>query len=248
MNNNMKKKGAALWAVLALAGVIAAAVVAYGWLRDRTEAPDILLALGQEADADNSLETDESSEAPSDDLPETNGRQEAPSDDSTESDSSPESYPNNPEDNPHQPENEEPQPQAPDFTMHDMYGNEVRLSDFFGKPIVLNFWTTWCPACIVEMPYFEWLYEELGSEIHILKVNLPNETRGETRERVEQFIADNEHGFPVYFDTGEGAMVYGVRGIPVTFFIDAGGYAVAQAQGPVNEDTLRRGLELAGVE
>ena len=241
----MNKKLTTLWAILALAGLIAAAVVAYNWLRDRTEAPDILMALEQQDNAG--------------DLPAAGNTQETPYDDSAESGDS-DTYPDDSadnstdtsgapagDDNSRQHEYDEAPPQAPDFTMHDMYGNEVRLSDFFGKPIVLNFWTTWCPACIVEMPYFEWLHEEMGSEIHILKVNLPSETRGETRERVEQFIADNEYGFPVYFDTGEGAMAYGVRSIPVTFFIDADGYAVAQAQGPVNEDTLRRGLEMAGV-
>jgi len=237
----MNKKLTALWSILVLAGLIAAAVVAYGWLSDRVEAPDIIMpmAQGSSSGSPESPDSDvaETGDTHTDDLAETY------SDNPTEDDE-----PQQPDDdNYHQPEYEEPIPQAPDFAMYDMYGNEVRLSDFFGKPIVLNFWTTWCPACVTEMPHFEWLHDELGDEIHILKVNLPDDNRGETRERVEQFITDNSYTFPIYFDTGEGAMVYGVRGIPVTFFIDADGYAAAMAQGPVDEDSLRRGLELAGM-
>ena len=246
----MNKKLTALWATLALAGIIAAAVVAYGWLRDRAEAPDILAPISQENTANDAAEADRTS-SPESDAAEYNDSQDEYPGNLSENDQS-QTFEDDDtqateEDNPQEDEKGEPIPQAPDFAMYDMYGNEVRLSDFFGKPIVLNFWTTWCPGCVVEMPHFERLYEELGSEIHIIKVNLPDDTRGETRERVEQFVADNNYSFPIYFDTGEGAMAYGVRSIPVTFFIDADGYAVAMAQGPVDEDTLRRGLEMAGM-
>jgi thiol-disulfide isomerase/thioredoxin len=133
--------------------------------------------------------------------------------------------------------------QAPDFAMLDMHGNEVRLSDFFGKPIVLNFWATWCPSCVTETPYFEQLYSEHGDEIHILKVNLLDGQR-ETRSRVDAFIEEGGYSFPIYFDiASEGPQAYGVRFIPSTFFIDADGYLSATVQGTLNEQAVQNFIQ-----
>ncbi|MEG1427850.1 MAG: redoxin domain-containing protein, partial [Oscillospiraceae bacterium] len=59
---------------------------------------------------------------------------------------------------------------AADFTVYDQEGNEVKLSDYFGKPIVLNFWTSWCGPCKQEMPHFEKTFVERGKDIHFLMV------------------------------------------------------------------------------
>lgn len=137
--------------------------------------------------------------------------------------------------------NESLQP-AYDFVMHDGDGNEVRLSDFFGRPIVLNFWTTWCPSCVRSSPYFEQLHREMGEDIHVLKVNLPGGR--ETRQAVDEFIAANGYTVPVYFDSsGEAARVYGIRSIPDTVFINADGYITARIIGAVNENTLQEGID-----
>ena len=129
---------------------------------------------------------------------------------------------------------------AIDFTVLDQDNNEVRLFDFLGKPIILNFWTTWCPACVAEMPYFEQIYQEMGDDIHVIKVNLR-----EDRAHVDNFMANNGLTFPVYFDTtGEASAIYGVRSIPFSVFIDADGFVVASAQGALNEATMRRGLQM----
>ena len=150
-----------------------------------------------------------------------------------------------------EPENLAQEPQngdrvaAPDFVMYDQDGNELTFSDFFGAPIVLNFWASWCPACVVESPYFEALYQEMGDEIHVLKVNLLDGQR-ETRARVDQFMEEHGYSFPLYFDmTGAGANAYGVHGIPQTMFIDAEGYIVAMIHGAAGEESLREGIELA---
>ncbi|MCL2215596.1 MAG: TlpA family protein disulfide reductase [Defluviitaleaceae bacterium] len=130
---------------------------------------------------------------------------------------------------------------AYDFAVVDSEGNEVRLSDFFGKPIVLNFWTTWCPACVRSSPYFEQLYRERGNDIHILKVNLPGGR--ETRQAVDEFIAANGYTFPVYFDIyGEAARAYGIRPIPDTVFINTAGYITTRIVGAVNERALQEGM------
>jgi len=134
---------------------------------------------------------------------------------------------------------------APDFALHDAYGNELRLSDFFGKPIVLNFWTTWCPSCVREIPYFDALYADMGEEVHIIKVNLPSAR--ETRQAVDDFMEAGGHNFPLFFDAGDGAIEYAVRFIPMTFFIDAMGRVGAYTQGAVNEEILASGLAMIGV-
>ena len=120
------------------------------------------------------------------------------------------------------------------FTVFDMYGNAVQLSDFFGKPIVLNFWTTWCPACVRSSPYFEQLHRDMGDEIHVLKINLQ-----EAHHVVEEFMAVNGYTMPVYLDAnGEAARAYSIRSIPDTFFINANGYITARAVGAMDESRL----------
>ena len=132
---------------------------------------------------------------------------------------------------------------APDFTVYDADGNEVSLSDYIGKPVVLNFWASWCVPCQSEMPDFHEKYLDLGDEIHFLMVNM---TGGrETLESAKEFIAEKEYTFPVFFDTDtDAAAAYGVYSLPTTYFIDAEGYAIAQATGAIDADTLQRGLDM----
>jgi len=140
-----------------------------------------------------------------------------------------------------------PRQQAPNFTILDANDNEMQLSDFFGKPIVLNFWTTWCPSCVRETPYFDTLHQELGDEVHVIKVSLLDGQR-ETRESIDNFMYNNGYTFPLYLDTnGEASGVFGVRSIPLTIFISEDGYLVSHALGALNEQSLAAGLETIGV-
>lgn len=134
--------------------------------------------------------------------------------------------------------------EAPDFIVYDAQGNEVRLSDYFGKPIVLNFWASWCGPCQSEMPDFHEKYLQLGEDIHFLMVNMTDGSR-ETIESAAAFISENEYTFPVLYDTqSSAALTYGAYSLPTTFFIDAEGYAIAQATGAIDADTLRRGIDM----
>lgn len=134
--------------------------------------------------------------------------------------------------------------QAPDFTVYDAEGNEVRLSDFFGKPIVLNFWASWCGPCQMEMPEFHEKYLELGDSMHFLMVNTTDGLR-ETVDTASAFIAENAYTFPVFYDTQtDAASAYSAYSLPTTFFIDAEGYAIAQAVGAIDMATLQRGIDL----
>ena len=133
---------------------------------------------------------------------------------------------------------------APDFTMTNASGEEVKLSDFFGKPVVLNFWASWCGPCKSEMPHFEDAYQKYGEDINFVIVNLTDGAR-ETVETASDFIEEQGYTFPLYFDTNtEGAVTYGTYSIPVTYFIGADGVPVAQANGALDAETLQKGLDM----
>lgn len=134
--------------------------------------------------------------------------------------------------------------QAPDFTVYDLTGNPVKLSDYFGKPIVLNFWASWCGPCKSEMPDFNEKYLELGEGVQFLMVNMTDGSR-ETVEIASKFIEDAGFEFPVLYDTAyEAAYTYSVYSLPTSYFIDAQGNLVAQASGAIDRDTLQKGIDM----
>lgn len=133
---------------------------------------------------------------------------------------------------------------APDFTVYDEDGNAVSLSDFIGKPTIVNFWASWCGPCQMEMPDFDEKYKELGDEIHFLMVNMTDGSQ-ETLETAKEFVANSGYSFPVYYDTDvDAAMTYSVSSIPSTYFMDAEGHAVARAQGMIDGETLQKGIDM----
>ena len=134
--------------------------------------------------------------------------------------------------------------QAPDFTAIDMDGNEVSLSDFVGKPVVVNFWASWCGPCKMEMPDFNEIYHEYGDEVVFMMVNMTDGGQ-ETLESAKEFINSQPYDFPVYFDVNmEAAIAYGVSAIPMTFFIDAEGNVVTYALSMLDAATLEKGIEM----
>ncbi len=132
---------------------------------------------------------------------------------------------------------------APDFVVQNQSGESVKLSDYFGKPIVLNFWATWCGPCKSELPAFDAAYHSYGDRAEFLFVNLTDGQR-ETVEVVEEFLAANDYTFPVYYDTmTSAANVYSVYGVPVTYFIHADGTVQDAFMGAMSADQLEQYLQ-----
>lgn len=131
---------------------------------------------------------------------------------------------------------------APDFTVYDGEGNPVVLSDYFGKPVVLNFWASWCGPCKSEMPMFQEMYETYGEDLTFLMVNLTDGMQ-ETVESASGYIGMQGYTFPVYYDTEqEAAYAYYVNSIPVTYFIDVEGNLAAYGMGAMDEQSFLTGV------
>ncbi|MBR1816778.1 MAG: redoxin domain-containing protein [Lachnospiraceae bacterium] len=133
---------------------------------------------------------------------------------------------------------------APDFKFLNNDGEEAHLSDYFGKPVVLNFWATWCGPCQMEMPYFDTAYQKYGEDINFLIIDITDGSR-DTVESARAFVEDKGFSFPIGFDTEyDGAYTYGVSSIPMTFFIDKDGVPQVYQIGTIDEDVLNEQLEL----
>ena len=137
-------------------------------------------------------------------------------------------------------ETEEYRAKAVDFTVKNFDGEDVKLSDYFGKPIVLNFWAYWCGPCQSEMPEFNARYEQLGGEVTFLMVHAdPDTTQGKS------LVVAEGYSFPVVYDeSGEAAANYGISAYPTTFFIDAQGYLQAYYVGAMDGELLQQGIDL----
>lgn len=129
---------------------------------------------------------------------------------------------------------------AEDFTLLDLEGNEVSLSDYKGKKIFLNFWATWCPPCKAEMPDIEKVYQETkDSDLVILAVEI-----GEPLETVKSFIDENDYNFKVLLDIDQSvALAYDISSIPTSFFIDEDGNIIAKRVGAMNNEQMMEYIE-----
>lgn len=130
---------------------------------------------------------------------------------------------------------------APDFKVYDASGNTVRLSDFKGKPVVLNFWASWCYYCKEEMPDFETLSKE-HPEVQFMMINATDGVQ-ETEESAKEYIEKEQFSFDVFFDTSmQAVFAYNISSFPTTIFIDADGNLVGGVSGMMNYDSILNGI------
>jgi len=126
--------------------------------------------------------------------------------------------------------------EAIDFTLKDLDGKELKLSDLKGKKVFLNFWATWCPPCKAEMPEIEKLYQETkDTDLVIVAVEI-----GEPLDTVKSFIDSNKYSFKVLLDSDQSvASNYNITSIPTSFFIDEEGNIVSKRVGAMNIDEMK---------
>jgi len=128
---------------------------------------------------------------------------------------------------------------APDFLLTTLEGEEARLSDFRGQPVIINFWATWCPPCRAEMPDFQELYE--SEDVEILAVNLTESEQSE--EGVQDFIDELGLTFPVPMD-GDTivSQMYEVQAYPTSYMVDSEGKIQFVARGAINYNIMQSEL------
>ncbi|MCM3388966.1 redoxin domain-containing protein [Ureibacillus chungkukjangi] len=128
---------------------------------------------------------------------------------------------------------------APNFELKNLNGEKVMLSDLKGKKVFINFWTTWCPPCVKEMPTIQKFYEEHAhnENIEILAVNVTDQEL--KVEHVKQFAHEYSISFPILLDEkGDVSINYEVLSIPTSVIINEEGMIIEQILGPVTEEML----------
>ena len=138
---------------------------------------------------------------------------------------------------------------APDFTLSDQFGNTHTLSEYKGKVVFLNFWTTWCGYCKEEMPDIQQLYEEYGQnqgDLVVLGVANPRSElfpNGADVEKSEiiQFLTDAGYTYPTVMDTtGSVFREYGISSFPFTLMIDRDGNVFGYVGGMLTKEQMEQ--------
>lgn len=133
---------------------------------------------------------------------------------------------------------------APDFELETLSGSRLRLQDLRGKPVLLNFWATWCAPCRIEMPVLEARYEQLQPELEVLAINFD-----ETADEVGAYTSEMGLTFPVLLDPGgEVQRLYQIRGYPTSFLVDEDGIIRVQHIGQLTESQLDQYLSEVGAD
>lgn len=136
-----------------------------------------------------------------------------------------------------------PKDLAPNFTVYDASGKAVKLSDFRGTPVVINFWASWCGYCKEEMPDFNDVYKQYNGSVKFLFIDWVDGKR-ETQKTGSAYLKQQGYSFPTYYDLNQDAVnAYGLTGIPATFFVDRLGRLAGSSPGFTSKSQLLQGIE-----
>lgn len=128
------------------------------------------------------------------------------------------------------------QPDQPiDFTFVDEHGKDHKISEYRGKIVLINFWATWCPPCVAEMPSLKNLADTFPKE-NVVIITLCKELKllNDAKKLYENFKINN---LPLFFDEkGEGAALFKVKGLPSTYILDRQGHLIGKLQGGTEWD------------
>ncbi|HXH37455.1 MAG TPA: redoxin family protein [Thermoanaerobaculia bacterium] len=130
---------------------------------------------------------------------------------------------------------------APPFTLRAVgTGETVDLESLRGKPVIVNFWATWCGPCFEEHPTL------VANARNLPNVQFVGIVFNDTDDKIMRFLAERGSAYPTLLDAnGKTAIAYGVGGVPETFFINPAGKIVAKFEGPLSTESLQENLEKA---
>lgn len=132
---------------------------------------------------------------------------------------------------------------APDFILTNLKGEPVKLSDYRGKKVLINFWATWCPPCQAEMPHMQKFYANYESkDVVVLGVNLSFTEKGS--DSVQAFVDEQGLSFPIVLDKEANvADLYQVSAYPTTYFVDAHGVIQERLQGAISYEQMKAAVK-----
>jgi len=126
------------------------------------------------------------------------------------------------------------------FRLRDLSGHERVWSEFIGKPLVINFWASWCGPCRREVPTLKKMYEEF----HPLGLEIVGITVDEKKDDARTFVRQFEIPWVMVFNDGQADQEFGIgQGIPVTIFFDAQGKEIYRIIGAQKEEVFRKGFD-----
>ncbi|ALQ43318.1 TlpA family protein disulfide reductase [Fusobacterium polymorphum] len=139
----------------------------------------------------------------------------------------------------------------PNIVLYDQYGKKHNIEEYKGKVVVINFWATWCGYCVQEMPEFEKVYKEFGSnkkDVIILGVAGPKSKENQNnvdveKDKVISFLKKKNITYPTLMDeAGKSFDDYKVRALPMTYVINKDGYLEGFVSGAITSEQLRKAV------
>jgi thiol-disulfide isomerase/thioredoxin len=131
---------------------------------------------------------------------------------------------------------------APDFTLTDLDGKTLQLSDFKDRPVLLNFWATWCPPCRAEIPSIEEIHRNHASSDGLVIIGISLDSTGV--QAVKEFVKEANMTYRIAMGTEKIVQDYGnIQGIPATFLINRKGEVVRKLVGYQSHEALEKAVK-----